>query len=358
MTLPLSQQSWPDEDLERLGRCPVCATEERRLLFADLWDNAFRVAPGLWTLWRCEGCESGYLDPRPTPASIGRAYGRYYTHEQPWVSPPPASTLQKLRAALANGYRNRRYGTARQPALAAGHVLARLFPPLARPSDLAFRFLERRPRDGPRPRLLDIGCGAGAFLATAAEAGWDASGLDFDSKAVEGARGRGLDVRLGGLETVADRRDRYDAITLSHVIEHLHDPVAALATICSILKPGGRLVIETPNIDAIGRSLYGPNWRGLEPPRHLVIFNRRGLARTLARSGFEAIRFKRDKPELRGLGLQSARMAAGLDPETPAPGIKEPPRWQRLRSALSRSRAEFLIVTCEKPLTRAVSVPE
>lgn len=342
-------QTWPSEDLERVPRCPACGVAERALLFDGLEDRIFFVAPGKWTMWQCGGCGSGYLDPRPTPASIGRAYDRYYTHEEPWVAPPPINALQRLRAGLANGYRNRRYGTRYAPAYGLGYWLGRVAKPLALPADRTFRFLDRRDSQGPAPAVLDVGCGGGAFLAAAAGAGWRAVGIDFDAKAVEGARRRGIDARLGGLDAVADEHDTYDAVTLSHVIEHLHDPAAALATIHRILKPGGRLYVETPNIDSLGRLLYGRHWRGLEPPRHLVIFNRSGLAALLRRSGFTRIRFRRDKSALGGLGTLSARIAAGLDPNLPADGVAGPGRFHRLRSALSRRRTEFMTFTCEKP---------
>jgi SAM-dependent methyltransferase len=349
LTLPLSDQSWPAQDLERIGHCPACGAAERTMLFDRLRDRIFFVAPGEWTMWRCASCGSGYLDPRPTPESIGRAYERYYTHDEPWVPAVPENAFQRLRAGLANGYRNRRYGTRSRPALGVGYWIGRVARPLALPADRSFRFLARRAGDGERPRVLDVGCGGGAFLAAAAQAGWEAVGIDFDAKAVEGARRRGLDARLGGLERVAHEVDAYDAVTLSHVIEHLHDPAGALATIHGILKPGGRLYVETPNIDALGRLLYGRHWRGLEPPRHLVIFNRRGLADLLRRSGFVRIRFRRDKSALGGLGTLSARIAAGLDPNVPAEGVSGPGRLARLRSAFSRNRTEFMIFTCEKP---------
>lgn len=345
----LCDEPWPAHGLETVARCPACGSVERDLLFDDLCDAIFFVAPGRWTMWRCATCRSGYLDPRPDAASIGLAYTRYYTHEEPWVPAPPANALQKVRAGLANGYRNRRYGTRSQPSFAFGYPLGRLVRPLAEPSDVAFRFLERRRTDPDTPRLLDVGCGGGAFLAAAREAGWEAIGIDFDPKAVESARGRGIEVYLGGLETVADQAGRYDAVTLSHVIEHLHDPAGALRTIRHILRPGGRLYVETPNLDAIGRRLYGRDWRGLEPPRHLVLFNRSGLAALLARAGFETIRFRRTKSALAGLGLLSARIAAGLDPNAPAPGVAGPGLADRIRSRLSRSGTEFLTFTAEKP---------
>ena len=101
----LCDEPWPNADLEIVRHCPACGARERSILFEDLCDTTFFIAPGRWTMWRCERCRSGYLDPRPTPQSIGRAYGRYYTHEEPWVSAPAANAFDRLRARLANGYR-------------------------------------------------------------------------------------------------------------------------------------------------------------------------------------------------------------------------------------------------------------
>ncbi|MHB8570738.1 MAG: hypothetical protein ACYC97_11150, partial [Metallibacterium sp.] len=71
---------WPQADLEFVPHCPVCGCAERRLLYKGLTDRVFCVADGAWDLYRCAQCASGYLDPRPTPESIGRAYAGYYTH--------------------------------------------------------------------------------------------------------------------------------------------------------------------------------------------------------------------------------------------------------------------------------------
>lgn len=95
-----------------------------------------------------------------------------------------------------------------------------------------------------------------------------------------------MDVSVGGIDALDAVNERYDVITLSHVIEHVGDPNDALLRLQGALKPGGRLWLETPNLGSLGYRLFGRNWRGLEPPRHLVLFNPRSLRESLARAGF------------------------------------------------------------------------
>src|SRR5215213_7048587 len=75
-------------DLESVSTCPVCGCDQRTLLYEGLTDVVFNAAPGRWSLFRCAGCESGYLDPRLSPVGLSKAYTSYYTHssaDQPWV---------------------------------------------------------------------------------------------------------------------------------------------------------------------------------------------------------------------------------------------------------------------------------
>jgi 2-polyprenyl-3-methyl-5-hydroxy-6-metoxy-1,4-benzoquinol methylase len=339
---------WPDGGLERVASCPICESAERSPLHRQLWDNVFFAAPGIWSLWRCTSCGSAYLDPRPDAATIGLAYSRYYTHEEP-ERPEAETAYQKMRAALGNGYRNGRYGTSRRPTARIGDFLARLIPPLAWPVDVAFRYLPHR-RSRPKGRAFDLGCGGGEWLEMAREAGWEVAGSDPDPLARARAAARGIEVRES-IEAWDDQPESFDVVTMSHVIEHVHDPLATLASANRLLKPGGMLFVDTPNIEAIGHDRYGKDWRGLETPRHLVIFNRASLVEALRRSGFVNIRYRMRSQPFVGMSLASRRIAAGVDPYderprtnlAPAPGILD-----RIRAAISRRGAEFLTLTCEK----------
>ena len=73
-------RDWPLEGLDHLDACPCCGSSARTVAFQELRDLAFHSAPGAWTMWRCDACRCSYLDPRPSPETIGVAYENYYTH--------------------------------------------------------------------------------------------------------------------------------------------------------------------------------------------------------------------------------------------------------------------------------------
>jgi 2-polyprenyl-3-methyl-5-hydroxy-6-metoxy-1,4-benzoquinol methylase len=329
---------------EALGACPVCGSATRTLLHAALADDSFRAVAGSWSLWRCGGCGNGYLDPRPDRASIGQAYQRYYTHAAtPTAAAPALSWRGRVRLWMEDGYLQRRYGAPR-PATALGAWLYGGLLPWRHASDTRWRHL---PGPGRGRRLLDLGCGDGAFLRQAQAGGWQVQGLDPDPQAVAEARRQGLPVREGGLEALAGQAGAFDLITLSHVIEHVHDPAALLADCHRLLKPGGSLWLATPNLDAGGHALFGRHWRGLEAPRHLVLFHEDGLRRLLAAAGFVTTRrLPSPLAEPFMLARASHAIASGLLPDEQAPPL--PPQlrraaWRLALQGLLRPRRRELL---------------
>lgn len=301
---------WPADGLEPVPNCPVCGADTRELLHKDLTDRVFFSAPGEWSMYRCESCASAYLDPRPTSEAIGLAYQRYFTHnEAPSFS--SLNFLEKLRRRFANGYRNHRYDTRDYPASILGILAACLMPNGRSIIDVGMRHL---PKVKEGKQLLDLGCGNGAFLLRARSAGYEVVGVDFDAKAVEAACSQGLDVRLGGVEILDPSIEQFDAITLAHVIEHVHHPVEVLQACYKLLKPGGFLWIETPNIAAEGHRLFGSNWRGLEPPRHLVLFTLESMRRALSAVGFSDVKVQPYRPLCDRSFRASTAISEGIDP--------------------------------------------
>ncbi len=299
---------WPEQCIEEVSSCPVCSSAARKMLFSDVIDNTFFTAAGRWTIDKCCNCGTAYLNPRPTPGSIFKAYETYYTHKdgKAQLSPAKLSFFRKIRRMFANGYINRRYGTTRLPAIERSAMFAQWFP-VRSVMDSQFRYLPR-PIQG--QCLLDIGCGNGDFLINAKEMGWKASGLEPDPAAVVIARGRGLDVSVGTIDALDDLSACYDAVTISHVIEHVYQPREFLQAVNRLLKENGIVYIDTPNIQSHGANIFGKNWRGIEAPRHLTLFNPRSLKELLSSCGFQDIQFLRRTDVQSGMYLSSKDISA------------------------------------------------
>jgi 2-polyprenyl-3-methyl-5-hydroxy-6-metoxy-1,4-benzoquinol methylase len=140
----------------------------------------------------------------------------------------------------------------------------------------------------PSGRLLDVGCGVGAFLSAMSDLGWTAEGLDTDPRVVESCRRNGVHAQVGTLEEANFPSESFDVVTASHVIEHIYDPVAFLAEVRRVLKVGGQVRLRTPNSDSSSLRRFRENWLGLEVPRHLYLFSPRTLAQVAQSAGFRS----------------------------------------------------------------------
>ncbi|MBI3030240.1 MAG: class I SAM-dependent methyltransferase, partial [Candidatus Rokubacteria bacterium] len=99
-----------------------------------------------------------------------------------------------------------------------------------------------------RGRLLDVGCGDGAFLRLARARGWDVAGTELSPYAVSAAKADGLAVREGEVWDAGFAAAAFDAVTCWHVLEHTSDPRRVIEEIRRVLRPGGWLMLATPNI--------------------------------------------------------------------------------------------------------------
>lgn len=350
---PSWEQAWPQDKLEQVPVCPACGSGASGLLHQGLVDGSFRSAAGRWTMWRCEACGAGYLNPRPTPTSIHEAYRSYYTHQAAVrVAEEQAPTgFQRLRLGLAHGYMRERYGLQREPASRYGAWAAALMPGKREALDHICRHL---PKPLPGATLLDVGCGSGSFLLTARQCGWQVLGVEPDPKAASQAAALELEVLTGDIQVLADRAHVFDAITLSHVIEHVHEPRAVLKDCFRLLRPGGLLWLETPNVDSRGHRLFGTQWRGLESPRHLVLFSRRGLQGALEEAGFKGIQPQAAPNPLLWMARQSEAMSQGLMPGAPVHlswRLRLQVVWAafRHRAGMDAADTEFFTWTAQKP---------
>jgi SAM-dependent methyltransferase len=134
--------------------------------------------------------------------------------------------------------------------------------------------------------LLDVGCGSGRYLDLMRALGWRTFGVDISQEAVAVAQeALGVDARAGDLAQMVLPADSFDAVSLSHTLEHVADPSALLAEVKRVTKPGGRIAILVPNMRSMMSRLLREYWLGLEIPRHLILFSPDGLRIAVERAG-------------------------------------------------------------------------
>ena len=249
-------------------------------LYTDRPDQLYG-APGAWSFSRCESCGLVWLDPRPAGPDLIDLYTTWYHYTH---ASAKSGARSGLAGAVARGLQAAAFGYA---------------PPSGRGTQVAGRILARSRsarellggsvawlHGRPGGRLLDVGCGSGEFLAHMRELGWQVAGTEPDPAAAKVARDAfGLPVWQGDLIGGPHPPDSFDAITMSHVIEHAADPVALLAKCRELLRPDGELVVVTPNIQSLGRRLLNEGWfLGWSPPWHLFVFSARTLAASAERA--------------------------------------------------------------------------
>ncbi len=232
-----------------------------------------------------------WLNPMPLERDIWKAYRNYYTHDDcdAMKKTPPAGVTRKMRQSIKRAYvaSRLRYGDrevrVRDRMLG---TLAYLDPTRRADTDFPLKYLPCETRG----RMLDLGCGSGELLARMRALGWHTEGIDVDPIAAEAARRHGFKVRVGSLHEQGFPGASFDAIVMSHVIEHVHHPRELLKEVRRILKPGRRLVIATPNARSLGHRLLRSRWPFLDPPRHLQIFTPQALEALVRAAGFDDVR--------------------------------------------------------------------
>lgn len=282
--------------------CPVCGVHGHITDTLVGGERMFGLG-GRFTYALCGACGSLWLtDPPDDP---GAYYGSGYSGfgEEP---DPPALLAAALRA---------RDRTAAGGVSPLGLVATRLLP--ADPAREAIAAVARATR-GYDDRIIDVGCGSGVLLERLRAIGYrDLTGVDpFAGRVVDmpGLRiVKGEHTGLGGT---------WDVVAVNHAFEHMPDPRAALAGLAALLAPGGRLVIRVPVADADAREQYREDWVQLDPPRHLVIPSRAGLATLAADAGLRISSLRSDSTAFQFWGSEQYR--AGMTLMDPASHLNNP----------------------------------
>ncbi|HNA80924.1 MAG TPA: class I SAM-dependent methyltransferase [Thiobacillaceae bacterium] len=235
--------------------CPLCGGREVEPFIEAEDDLGGR--PGRFRFQRCRACGLAYQSPRLAFKYIGRYYDEEYIAHR-----------KKTDWGLFTPLYDWAMGKHDMDKLALVRRYCRL--------------------DVDR-RVLDIGCGAGTFLARVArETGSQVHGVDF--KDLSGLPWMAnVAFHHGTLAQQDFGTTRFDLITMWHFLEHDYTPLDTLVRARSLLAPGGRLVIEVPRLDSLSFRLFQERWPGLQAPQHTLLFDSRTFPAMMEKAGLKVL---------------------------------------------------------------------
>ncbi len=262
--------------------CGICG-HSCRLLLDGLRDERFG-APGTYAILQCTHCGLEQTWPRPSEPELKELYEQFYN-----AGIEPESVYRGLRE---------RFFTS---------GLYRLW--LSWDGDMSFH--GRRGAG----RLLDVGCNEGRGLSLYAQNGFEVEGLELNESAAALARQRGFRVHTAPLGQFRPL-EPFDVVVLANVLEHAWDPVAMLAAVRRLLRPGGEVWISCPNAASRWRRVFGRAWINWHVPFHLWHFSSKTLQELLASANYSIIDMKTFTPALwltHSIGIKLSKKDGGLN---------------------------------------------
>jgi 2-polyprenyl-3-methyl-5-hydroxy-6-metoxy-1,4-benzoquinol methylase len=231
--------------------CPICNSNN---IQEQLSAKDYTVSQNIFSIWHCSACTARFTQDVPGQDDIGAYYAseNYISHSD-----------------TKKGIINRLYHMVRKRTLGAK------------------RRLVINETGITKGTILDMGCGTGAFLNTMKEADWNITGLEPDTiaraKAAELYNIRPQEPgKLFELEPTT-----FNAITMWHVLEHVHELHAYIKQIEKLLAPGGKVFIAVPNYTSKDAATYNEHWAAYDVPRHLYHFSPQSMETLLAQHGLK-----------------------------------------------------------------------
>jgi 2-polyprenyl-3-methyl-5-hydroxy-6-metoxy-1,4-benzoquinol methylase len=234
---------------EKLTQCPLCKSGHFNN-YMVVKDHS--VSQESFSVCKCADCNFLFTNPRPDRQHIGQYYesDNYISHQD------AASNLTNLI------YKMVRKITLKQKV----------------------RWINKASKT--KGRLLDFGCGTGYFLQAAQKDGWHVVGFEPNAKALSVARDK-HNLKIYQEFTELEGEKKFDAITLFHVLEHVHDLDQTMKILHQKLKQRGNLFIAVPNFNSYDSKLYKENWASLDVPRHLYHFTTGTMERLAKEHNFK-----------------------------------------------------------------------
>jgi SAM-dependent methyltransferase len=237
-----------------IDRCPVCSGTHLKDLYSC---KDYTVSHETFQIKICGSCALGITTPRPDSEKLDQYYlsDEYISH-----------------SGNSSGIVGSLYRTARKITLGWKQKLVE-------------SMISNKNRS-----ILDFGCGTGEFLLTMKKRGWIIAGVEPSNLAREKADS------LLGITTLPSLKDsgenKFSAITLWHVLEHVPDLNETLATFHKQIDKHGALFVAVPNYQSPDAEHYKQYWAGFDVPRHLWHFSKKSMTQLLNSNGFELIAIK------------------------------------------------------------------
>ncbi len=233
--------------------CPVCNKED---ISASFQCRDFSLTQDTFEIIECANCSLLITFPAPAKDAIAPYYNfpAYISHTD-----------------VKEGWMNKLYHAVRQKTLSQKTKwIQSLF-------------------TGHKGNLLDIGAGTGAFANAMVEKKWSVTALEPDAS----SRQRAFDtyhINLLPIESLDELTpNSFDAITLWHVLEHVHDLNKYILAFSKLLKPNGRLIIAVPNYTSYDAHFYQQYWAAYDVPRHLYHFSPHAMKKLLQKFNMQIV---------------------------------------------------------------------
>lgn len=236
--------------------CPACGAS---LVQAVLSVKDYTVSGENFSIWQCSNCTLRFTQDVPDEKSVGI----YYKSED-YIS----------HSNTSKGFINRIYQFIRKRTLKQKRKLITVVTGLT------------------SGRLLDVGSGAGAFVNEMKQNGWDVTGLEPDADARRIAK-ESFNCDLQTTDQLFQlQKGSFDAITLWHVLEHVHDLHHYLQQLSSLLTENGRLIIAVPNYTSFDAGIYKECWAAYDVPRHLYHFSPLSMQLLMEKNRMKILEYK------------------------------------------------------------------
>lgn len=239
-----------EHDLEKILFCQICG-EKSHKRYLDGKDH--NVSGDLFTITECMGCGFRFTNPRPKEKHIYKYYQskNYISH-----------------SATKKGLINKVY-----------HIV-RFYQFYKK------KYFIQKSSNKKKGKILDIGCGTGDFLKYMCSSGWQVEGVETDKGAkriAEKKLGKKIEEKLD----LVGGENKYDVVSMWHVLEHVYNVKDYLRKVNKLLKNGGVLVIGVPNCSSYDAKKYKGNWVAYDLPIHLSHFRKKNIEELAKKTSYE-----------------------------------------------------------------------